>query len=107
MVRRRRVAFDPLETTTAPRWYVVRSMHGTVIKSLLLPAGADLKREFIALMLTWMDEGWQVGELSSASGTFFCHRELERRMISIDPTDPHDAPIFGNGYFGGCPTCGD
>jgi hypothetical protein len=82
-------------------------MHGTVIESRLLPAGADLKREFVASMVEWMDKGWQVGEFSSASGAFFCHRDPERRMVSIDPTDPEDEPRFGSSYFGGCPTCGD
>ena len=71
MVRRRAV-FYPLERTSKPRWYVVRSMHGTVIESRLLPSAADLKREVVASMLAWTDEGWQVGEFSSVAATFFC-----------------------------------
>jgi hypothetical protein len=104
---RRRTAFNPLETTAAPRWYVVRSMHGTVTESRLLPGGADLKREIIVSMLAWIDAGWELSEFSSVSGTFFCNRNPERRMVSIDTADPNDSPIFGSGYFGGCPTCRD
>ena len=82
-------------------------MHGTVIESRLLPSAADLKREFVASMLAWTDEGWQVGEFSSVAATFFCERNFERRMIGIEATDPNEAPMFGSGYFGGCPTCRD
>jgi len=104
---RRRNAHDPLERTVAPRWYVVRSMHGTVIESHELPSGADLKRTFVAAMLQWIDAGWQLGEFSSASATFFCDRNPERRMVSIDPTDPYDVPMYGGAHLGGCPNCRD
>lgn len=82
-------------------------MHGTVIESRELPARTDLKREFIASMLRWLDSGWQIGEFSSASGTFFCDRNPDRRLVSIDPIDPHDVPMYGGAHLGGCPTCGD
>jgi hypothetical protein len=104
---RRRTAHDPLEPTGAPRWYVVRSMHGTVIESRELPSGADLKRAFVAAMLQWIDAGWNLGEFSSASASFFCDRSPERRMVSIDPTDPRDVPMHGGAHLGGCPTCGE
>ncbi len=104
---RRRTAHDPLEPTGAPRWYVVRSMHGTVIESRELPSGADLKRAFVAAMLQWIDAGWNLGEFSSASASFFCDRSPERRMVSIDPTDPHDVPMYGGAHLSGCPTCGE
>jgi hypothetical protein len=100
---RRRAAFDPLETAASPRWYVVRSMYGTVIESRLLPPGADLKYEFVTSILAWMNSGWKVGEFSSVTGTFFCDRHSERRMICIEFTDPRAAPKFGSGYFGGSP----
>jgi hypothetical protein len=85
---RKRSTFDPLQPTAAPRWHVVRSMQGTVIESHKVPAGTDLKRLFIELMLESIEAGWQLGEFSSTSGTFFCNRNPERRMVSIDPTDP-------------------
>jgi hypothetical protein len=114
---RRRHVIDPLEPTLAPRWYVVRSMYGTVIESHELASGTDLKREFIAAMLQWIDAGWRLGEFSSVSATFFCDRQpsdrhpgdrsAERRMVSIDPTDPHDVPMYGGAHLGGCRDCGE
>jgi len=104
---RRRASADPLAASSEPRWYVVRSMHGTVLEASELPAGADLKRAFVQAMLEWMDAGWSVGEFSSASATFFCDRHPERRMVSIDPADPHAVPMYGGARLGGCPSCGD
>jgi hypothetical protein len=50
----RRHVYDPLETTTERRWYVVKNMHE-------LPPGIDLKREFILAMLGCIDAGWSIG----------------------------------------------
>lgn len=104
---RRRQIHDPLEPSQAPRWYVVRGMHGQVIESCELPGGTDLKRAFVAAMLAWMDRGWSLGEFSSSSAAFFCHRHPERRMVSIDPTDPNEVPMYGGSHLGGCAHCGD
>lgn len=101
---RKRATFDPLETTGLPRWYVVRSMHGSLIEAREIPRESDLRRIFIAAMLEWMDAGWRLGEFSSVSATFFCDRHSDRRMVSIVPTDPHDS---GAAAFASCPTCGD
>jgi hypothetical protein len=83
----RRSTFDPLEPTREPRWYVVRDMHRSVLEVRRLPPGADLKRAFVAAMLEWIDAGWQLGEFSSTTGTFFCTRGVERRQVEITPTD--------------------
>jgi hypothetical protein len=104
---RRRSQHDPLETTADARWFVVRSMHGTVLESRRLAVGTDLKRAFLIAMIQWIDEGWQLKEFSSASASFFCDRHPERRMISIDPTDPYDVPMYGGAHLNGCPNCGD
>jgi hypothetical protein len=103
---RRRTAHEPLESAAEPRWFVVRSMHGTVLESRELPGGTDLKRVFVLAMLQWIDAGWRLGEFSSTSATFFCDRNHERRMVSIDPTDPYDVPMYGGAHLGGCPDCG-
>jgi hypothetical protein len=97
---RRRSAHDPLESAAERRWYVVRSLHGTVLESRELPVGTDLKRVFVLAMLQWIDAGWRLGEFSSSSATFFCDRNTERRMVSIDPTDPHDVPMYGGAHLG-------
>jgi hypothetical protein len=84
----RRTVFDPLERSPDPRWYVVRSMHNTVLEARPLPAGADLKRTFITAMLEWIDAGWEIAEFSSRAGVFFCTKGVERRLIEISPSGP-------------------
>jgi hypothetical protein len=84
----RRFVFDPLEPTREPRWYVVRNMHQAVLEARKLPLGADLKRAFVAAILEHIDAGWQLGGFSSRSGTFFCDKGGERRMVEISPTNP-------------------
>jgi len=97
---RRRTTFNPLDAAPAPRWYVVRTMHASIIESRQLKAGANLTHVFVTAMLAWMDGGWEVREFSSNSATFFCTRGNDRRMISIDFTDPHDAPLSGASHLG-------
>lgn len=94
---RTRSAFDPLEPTTAPRWYVVKTPHGSVVESRLLAGGTDLKRFFIAKMLEWTDAGWTIGEFASRSGTFFCVRGNERRQVDISAHNPGEdlPPLYG------------
>lgn len=104
---RRRTQSDPLAPSPEPRWYVVRSMHGTVLEARELPRGVDAKRAFVLAMLEWIDAGWSLGEFSSASATFFCDRHPERRMVSIDPADPHEMPHPGGAHLGACPTCSE
>jgi hypothetical protein len=108
MVRRAN-AYDPLEATTAPRWHVVRTMHGSVVESHQLAPDADLKHFFIETMLKWIDAGWKIGEFTSTSGTFFCTRGNERRMVTITPSDPTEEPhsMYRSAFPGNCPTCGD
>ncbi|HLW24466.1 MAG TPA: hypothetical protein VKT22_08925 [Steroidobacteraceae bacterium] len=106
-MQRRRAGPDPLGASSEPRWYVVRSMHGTLLETRELPRGTDLKRAFLEAMLDWMKAGWSIGEFSSACATFFCDRPPERRMVSIDPADPRDVPLYGGAHLGACPTCGD
>jgi hypothetical protein len=98
---RRRAAFNPLVTASAPRWYVVRTMHASVVEARKLSAGADLTHVFVTAMLAWMDGGWEIREFSSHSGTFFCARGNDRRMISIDFADPRDAPMPGAAHLAG------
>jgi hypothetical protein len=98
---RRRAAFNPLSSTPAPRWYVVRTMHGSIIESRQLVAGANLTHVFITAMLAWMDGEWTISEFSSASATFFCSRNAERRMISIESADPYELPAPGASHLAG------
>jgi len=90
----RRSVFDPLEPTKEPRWYEVRNMHRTLLDARLLPVGVDLKRVFVAAMLKWIDAGWNLGAFSSTTGTFFCTRRVELRMVCITPSDPGRVKAF-------------
>jgi hypothetical protein len=104
---RRRAHYNPLATSAAPRWYVVRSMHGSVLEAHELAPGTNLLRTFLTALLAWHHDGWEIGEFSSATATFFCTRDPERRMVSIDPHDPRDVPLYGGAHLGGCPSCGE
>jgi hypothetical protein len=108
MVRRANTC-DPLEATAAPRWHVVRTMHGLVVESHRIASDADLKRFFIETMLKWIDVGWKISEFTLTSGAFFCTRGNERRMVTISPSDPTVEPhsVYGNSSPGACPTCAD
>lgn len=100
MVRRRNV-YNPLDATATPRWYVVRSMHGTLIESRPLAVEANLTLIFVEAMLTWLQGGWSINEFSSSSATFFCSLGVHRRMVSIDPTDPNAVPMYGGSHLAG------
>jgi len=65
MVPRRNV-FDPLEPTREPRWSEVRDMHARILESRLLPAGANLKRVLVAVMLERIHAGWKLSEWRAA-----------------------------------------
>lgn len=95
----RRNVFDPLEPTQEPRWYAVRDRLNAVLQTRLLPPGTNLKRVFVAAMLEWIDAGWQLGEFSSTGGTFFCTRGVERRMVSITPSDPTRVQGYGASHL--------
>ena len=84
-----------------------RGMTGALLESRQPPAGADLKRLYVATMLEWIDAGWQLGEFSSISAHFFCARDVERRMVSIQPTDS-EKPLSGGGgsHLQECQSCG-
>jgi hypothetical protein len=100
MVRRRNV-YNPLDPSVSPRWYVVRTMHGTVVDSRQLVLDSNLTHVFVSAMLAWMEGGWIISEFSSSSATFFCSKDVERRMVSIDPTDPYDVPMYGGSHLAG------
>jgi hypothetical protein len=97
-VMARRNVFDPLEPTRDPRWYIVRNMHGALLEVRRLADG-DLKRAFVVAMLEWIDAGWRIAEFSSSGGAFFCTRGVERRMVSITPTDPGQLPGYGASHL--------
>ncbi|HME37979.1 MAG TPA: hypothetical protein VKG63_03365 [Steroidobacteraceae bacterium] len=74
-------------------------MHGSVIESRPLIAGANLTHVFITAMLAWMEGGWTISEFSSNSASFFCFRSQERRLVSIEASDPYDSPTPGAAHL--------
>jgi hypothetical protein len=70
-------------------------MHGALLEAPELPPGVDLKRTFVAVILEWIDAGWQLGEYGSLGGTFFCTRGTQRRVVSITPTAPNSQKPYG------------
>lgn len=103
---RRRNSYDPLEPAPEPRWLVIRGMTGATLSARAIPADTNLKRLFVATMLEWVDAGWELEEFGSRTGTFFCHRGVERRMVSIQPGDPHEAPPSGGSHLPESPGIG-
>lgn len=89
-VNGRETAVDPLAPSKQTRWCVVRNLYGAVLEIRLLPAGTDLKRAFVAVMLDWIDAGWQLGDFSSGSAMFYCSRGFEQRMVEFTPIDPSE-----------------
>jgi hypothetical protein len=97
----RRNVFDPLEPTREPRWYTVRNMHGGLLEVRRLAAGCDLTkanicgrharshRHRLATRRIQLD-GWHV---------LLPTRGVERRMVSITPTDPGQLPGYGASHL--------
>ncbi len=84
---RRRVRFDPLATADRPRWLVVKDMHGSVIDSTLIAAGADLHGLMATTIRARQSDGWSV-ENDGSYGFLFCHKAGVRRMVAIVQVDP-------------------
>jgi hypothetical protein len=105
----KRSTFDPLQPALipTPTWLVVRTMTGMTVDTREIPAGADLRRYFVAAMLDWMDAGWTLGEFSSVTPTFFCTRGNERRMVTLQPMSPDSILSSGTSGLQSCPSCGD
>jgi hypothetical protein len=76
-------------------------MHGSIVESRQLVGGANLTHVFITAMLAWIDGGWSISEFSSTSATFFCSRDLNRRLISIESRDPYELPPTGASHLAG------
>lgn len=99
----RRNAFDPLEPTLEPRWYVARDRLNAILEARALAAGTDLKRIFVAAMLERIDAGWQIGEFSSRGGSFFCTRGMERCQVGIEAADPGQPIGYGAAHLAWSP----
>jgi len=94
---RKRSSPDPLETSSQPRWLVIRDVTSRPVRYTELPPGADLKATLAAERRRLMGEGWKADELKRYSFVF-CQRDNERVCISIEHFEPGTAPV-GHGSF--------
>ena len=86
---RRRSEFDVLLPTHQPRWLVVRTIHGRILSCSFLPPGTHLLREFVASIMSHIDDGWAIGEFSSHSGFYIASKLGERLEVMISASDPN------------------
>jgi hypothetical protein len=86
---RRRTEYDVLQSTGESRWFVVRAVHGRILKSRLLPPGTHLQREFVASIIAYIDEGWTIGDFSSRSAFYVATKRAERIEVMISASDPY------------------
>jgi len=98
-----RAVYDPLEPTSEPRWYEVRSLDGSLLEARKFVPGTDLKRAVVVAMLEHIDAVWQLGEFGSRVGVFFCTRGTERRMVSITQTAPETDHNYGTSHLSASP----
>ena len=85
---RRRAEYDVLQSTGESRWFVVRAVHGRVLKSRLLPPGTHLQREFVASIIAYIDDGWTIGDFSSRSAFYVATKSADRIEVMISASDP-------------------
>lgn len=94
---RPRTEFDALQPTQEPRWFVVRTVHGRIVKSRRLPPNTHLVREFLTSVIAYIDEGWNIGEFSLRSAFYVATKVGERVEVMISATNPHEPikPMYG------------
>ena len=100
----KRSQYNPLATSTRPRWLVLRDMFHNVLDATELPAGTDLRQSFADGLAALEAAGWQ-SEGASGAMVFVC-RAGERRFLAIHELDPFEPPPPGHGVIAGrCATC--
>jgi hypothetical protein len=89
--------FDPLKTSSEPRWLARLDAHGRVIEAEELPPGTDLRITLTARLLALREAGWLI-EGVSYSGTFVSRGELRHR-VAVYPQDPRERFIDIHGPY--------
>jgi hypothetical protein len=85
---RRRTRPDPLQPVPAPAWLVVRNQCSQVIDSRRLEPSADLRSILVAAHAERIASGWCADDIGDRIGFFFCKRESERLLVSIEFRPP-------------------
>jgi hypothetical protein len=93
---RRRTRLDPLATVDEPRWLVIRDHLATLLESMPIAAGEDIRVIFVAAALRRMTEGWIVEDFGPPTSIFFCARHGVRVSVGITQVDPIGPEQLGN-----------
>ena len=103
---RRRNDHDPLAPSPHPRWLIVWDMQFRALEITELAAQTDLRALMARTAQQWELQGWTV-ESDGRFGSFFCHRQGQRRLIAISGADPQQSGAAGPSWHESCPTCGE
>jgi hypothetical protein len=85
---RRRTLPEPLKPTNAPTWLVVRDGLNHLVESRQLPPGTELRAVLVATREQRIAAGWSADEIGRTVSFFFCARDGERHMVSIEYRQP-------------------
>jgi hypothetical protein len=87
MARTRYNAMAPVPQTT---WLVVQDLYRTTLYVRELPPNTDPRMVMIEAMARSIGKGWEVEELPGVIPTYFCRKDGDRRMVSINRRHPDD-----------------
>jgi len=85
---RRRTVPEPLKPTNAVTWLVVRDSLNHLVESIQLAPGTDLRATLVAARIQRIADGWSADDIGRNVSFFFCTREGERHMVSIEYRQP-------------------
>lgn len=80
----RRSTPDPLATSDAPTWLVVRDMCGQLLERAELPPREDQRAALFAAREARIADGWRADAIGPRSAHFFAMRSGERIVVGIE-----------------------
>jgi hypothetical protein len=86
---------DALETTSEPRWLVVRDRASRPLEYQALPEDADLRSAMAAKQAQLRTAGWRVEAIPAKCGFFFADRDNERVCVSVECFEPAATAAHG------------
>jgi hypothetical protein len=99
---RRRTSPDPFETSSQPRWLVIRDLMSRPVRYAELASGADLRAAMVAERERMMADGWVVDEVRRYSFVF-ATRGNDRWCVTVECFEPGTAPIAHGSFIGRAP----
>jgi len=98
---RSRQRFDPLATSSLPRWLVTTDIYRNRLSVTALVPGADLRAMLRVATERDVADGW-LAESDASYGFLFIARDSERLLLSVTGVDPDVAPGAGHAHLTGC-----